>query len=232
MRSLAVKTSMMCWISAGPGSGRRLTAAGAGVTAAGALAGAPSTKTSAFAGGGGDLAGGVWAGSARASPKPAINANPVVAFAMSVYLSGSFYFTRGGTIIPFKQQLPPLGGLEVRKPCLWLTPALMLAPAAGVTQVVLINLVGPVTVETAPDAAIHLEVLVHAGGSDAAFARTLAGQLDFQTQQTGGQLRISGVYPLDHFRDYGYPNMKSILGIHGTDSNEYNGQKVFIRDVG
>src|SRR6185437_9858463 len=165
----------------------------------------------------------------------------------------SFYFTRGGTIIPFKQQLPPLGGLEVRKPCLWLTPALMLAlatgafagdhatyirpiemtlPAAGVTQVVLINLVGPVTVETAPDAAIHLEVLVHAGGSDAAFARTLAGQLDFQTQQTGGQLRISGVYPLDHFRDYGYPNMKSILGIHGTDSNEYNGQKVFIRDVG
>ena len=141
----------------------------------------------------------------------------------------------------------------MRKPCLWLTPALMLAlatgafagdhatyirpiemtlPAAGVTQVVLINLVGPVTVETAPDAAIHLEVLVHAGGSDAAFARTLAGQLDFQTQQTGGQLRISGVYPLDHFRDYGYPNMKSILGIHGTDSNEYNGQKVFIRDVG
>ncbi|HWG36777.1 MAG TPA: hypothetical protein VN690_03590 [Terriglobales bacterium] len=141
----------------------------------------------------------------------------------------------------------------MRKPYIWLTPALMLAlatcaiagdhttyirpievtlPALGVTQVVLINLVGPVTVETAPDESVHLEVLVHAGGPDQAFAKTLAGQLDFQTQQTGGQLRITGVYPLDHFRDYGYPNMKSILGIHGTDSNEYAGKKVFIRTVG
>ncbi|MGH9394490.1 MAG: hypothetical protein ACRD1E_10005 [Terriglobales bacterium] len=105
-------------------------------------------------------------------------------------------------------------------------------PAAGVTQVVLENLVGPITVETVPGGTIGLEVLVHAGGPDAAFARTLAGQLDFHTQQTGGQLRIIGVYPLDHFRDYGYPKMKSILGIHGTDSNRYDGKKVFIRDVG
>lgn len=105
-------------------------------------------------------------------------------------------------------------------------------PAAGVTQVVLQNLVGPVTIEAKPDGDIHLVVLVHAGGPDQTFARTLAGQLTFSTEQTGGQLRITGQYPLDHFRDYGYPRMKSIMGIHGTDSNEYLGQKVFIRNVG
>jgi len=105
-------------------------------------------------------------------------------------------------------------------------------PAAGVTQVVVQNLVGPITVKTSSDEQIHLVVLIHAGGADATFARTLAGQLDFQVQNINGQVRIIGVYPLDHFRDYGYPKMKSILGIHGTDSNEYDGQKVFIRDVG
>ncbi len=104
--------------------------------------------------------------------------------------------------------------------------------AAGITQVVVQNLVGPISVKTSSDGQIHLVVLIHAGGADATFARTLAGQLDFQVQNINGQLRIIGVYPLDHFRDYGYPHMKSILGIHGTDSNEYDGQKVFIRDVG
>lgn len=105
-------------------------------------------------------------------------------------------------------------------------------PAAGLTQVVLQNLVGPISVQTNDGNVVHLEVLVHAGGPDATFRKTLASQLDFTVQNLNGQLRITGVYPLEHFHDYGYPRMKSILGIHGTDNNEYDGQKVFIRNVG
>ncbi|MGH9481482.1 MAG: hypothetical protein ACRD1L_05265 [Terriglobales bacterium] len=114
----------------------------------------------------------------------------------------------------------------------FIRPIQQTIPAAGLTQVVIQNLVGPVTIQTAPGDQVQLTVLIHAGGADATFARTLAQQLDFQVQTIAGQLRIIGVYPLDHFRDYGYPNMKSVMGIHGTDSNLYDGKKVFIRHLG
>lgn len=114
----------------------------------------------------------------------------------------------------------------------YIRPIVQTIPAAGVTQVVVQNLVGPISIQTHDGPSIELEILIHAGGADPTFARTLAQQLNFTVEQVAGQLRVIGVYPLDHFRDYGYPRMKSILGIHGTDSNEYNGQKVFIRNVG
>lgn len=110
-------------------------------------------------------------------------------------------------------------------------PIMQTVPAAGLTQVVVQNLVGPITVSMATDNQVHLVVLVHSGGADETFAQTLSQQLTFTVKKDGPQLRILGVYPLDHFRDYGYPKMKSVLGIHGTDSNIYDGQKVFIRNV-
>lgn len=113
----------------------------------------------------------------------------------------------------------------------YIRPIMQSLPAAGVTQVVLQNLVGPISIQTSDSPTIDLEILIHAGGADETFARTLAQQLNFQVERIGGQLRIIGVYPLDRFRDYGYPKMKSVFGIHGTDSNEYDGQKVFIRNV-
>lgn len=117
-------------------------------------------------------------------------------------------------------------------PATYIRPEEKIIPAAGITQVVLQNLVGPVTVQETSSGDIGLVVLIHAGGPDQTFARALSQQLSFKTEQTGGQLRITGEYPLGHFRDYGYPHMKSVMGIHGTDSNEYMGQKVFIRTVG
>ena len=124
--------------------------------------------------------------------------------------------------------LPLMGGKRAD----YIRPIQQTIPAAGVTQVVLENLVGPISVQTSDSNQIQLVVLVHAGGQDQTFARTLANQLDFKVTQTAGQLRIIGEYPLDHFRDYGYPRMKSVLGIHGTDSNVYQGKKVFVRAVG
>ncbi|MGH9417773.1 MAG: hypothetical protein ACRD01_14215 [Terriglobales bacterium] len=110
-------------------------------------------------------------------------------------------------------------------------PIMQTIPAAGLSQVVLQNLVGPITVTMSSDDQVHLTILVHSGGADQAFAQTLSQQLTFTVKKYGPQLRILGVYPLDHFRDYGYPKMKSVFGIHGTDSNIYDGQKVFIRNV-
>jgi hypothetical protein len=114
----------------------------------------------------------------------------------------------------------------------YLYPIQKSVPAAGLTQVVLQNLVGPISVDTAAGDNVTLTVIVHAAGPDQAFARTLAHQVSFTVKRIAGQLRITGVYPLDHFRDYGYPMMKSVLGFHGTDSNVYDGKKVFIRSAG
>lgn len=114
----------------------------------------------------------------------------------------------------------------------FIRPIQQTIPAAGLTQVVVQNLVGPISIQTTDGDQVQLTVLIHSGGADDTFARTLSQQLDFQVQTVAGQLRIIGVYPLDHFRDYGYPNMKSVMGIHGTDSNIYDGKKVYIRHVG
>ncbi|MGH9518612.1 MAG: hypothetical protein ACRD2D_03145 [Terriglobales bacterium] len=114
----------------------------------------------------------------------------------------------------------------------YIRPIMQTMPAAGLTQVVVQNLVGPVAIQTEEGPNLEIAILVHAGGADATFARTLSQQLTFKIEKIGSQLRIIGVYPLDHFRDYGYPRMKSVFFIHGTDSNEYDGKKVFIRDVG
>src|SRR5690348_1978380 len=95
-------------------------------------------------------------------------------------------------------------------------------PTAGVTQVVLQNLVGPIRIQTTQGTDrddMKLVVLIHAAGQDETFARTLSEQLTFSVDQIGNQVRIIGHYPLDHFRDYGYPRMKSIMWIHGTDAN-------------
>lgn len=122
--------------------------------------------------------------------------------------------------------------LLAANPATYIRPILQTLPAAGLTQVVVQNLVGPISIQTEDGPNIEVAILVHAGGADATFARTLSQQLTFQVERINGQLRIIGVYPLDHFRDYGYPRMKSVFFIHGTDSNEYDGKKVFIRNVG
>ncbi len=114
----------------------------------------------------------------------------------------------------------------------YLYPIQRTVPAAGLTQVVVQNLVGPITITTTAGDSVELTVIVHSAGPDHAFARTLAHQVSFPVTRIAGQLRITGTYPLDHFRDYGYPMMKSILGIHGTDSNVYDGKKIFIRSAG
>lgn len=114
----------------------------------------------------------------------------------------------------------------------YIRPLVKTVPAASVHQIVLENLVGPVSVQTMPGDSISVVVLVHSAGADATFARALSQQLSFSIKNINGQLRIIGEYPLDHFRNYGYPKMKSIIGIHGTDSNVYQGKKVFIRNAG
>ena len=117
-------------------------------------------------------------------------------------------------------------------PATYIRPIMKTLPAGGVTQLVVQNLVGPISISTNDGDSIQLEVLIHAGGRDQTFARTLARQLHFDISQVGGQVRVIGIYPLSEFRDYGYPHMKSILGIHGTDKNVYQGKTIFIRDVG
>lgn len=114
----------------------------------------------------------------------------------------------------------------------YIRPIVKTLPASSVHQIVIENLVGPISVETSPGDTISLVVLVHSAGADATFAQALSQQLTFTVDNINGQLRIVGNYPLDHFRNYGYPKMKSIIGIHGTDSNVYQGKKVFIRDAG
>ncbi|HEY7856787.1 MAG TPA: hypothetical protein VIC32_10095 [Terriglobales bacterium] len=114
----------------------------------------------------------------------------------------------------------------------FIRPVQQTIPAAGITQVALENLVGPISVQTSAEGPIQLVVLIHSGGADDAFARALSQQLNFTVKNENGQLRIIGNYPLEHFRDYGYPHMRGIMGIHGTTSNEYDGKKVFIHDVG
>ncbi|MGH9476462.1 MAG: hypothetical protein ACRD1C_09020 [Terriglobales bacterium] len=113
----------------------------------------------------------------------------------------------------------------------YVRPVMQTIPAAGIRQIVVQNMVGPISVKTDVGPSIALVVLIHSGGNDATFAQALSQQLQFSIQNDNGQLRVIGEYPLDHFRNYGYPNMKSIIGIHGTDSNVYQGKKVFIRDV-
>lgn len=118
----------------------------------------------------------------------------------------------------------------------YVRPIQQTLPAAGVTQLVIQNLVGPITITNAPDDQIKIVILITGGGLDETFARALTQQLNFKIDQIGPQVRIVGQYPLDHFRDYGYPKMKSIAGIHGTDNNEYdngtgNNERVHIRAV-
>lgn len=114
----------------------------------------------------------------------------------------------------------------------YIRPIVQNEPAAGLSQVVVINLVGPISIDTEPTDQVGIQILIHGGGMDQVFAQTLAQQLQFKIERIGSQLRITGEYPTDHFRDYGYPRMKSVLGIHGTDNNVYQGKAVRIRHVG
>lgn len=114
----------------------------------------------------------------------------------------------------------------------YIRPVVQNEPAAGLTQVVLENLVGPISIQTEPTPQVGIQILIHAAGLDQVFAKTLSQQLTFKIERAGPQLRIIGLYPTDHFHNYGYPNMRSILGIHGTDNNVYRGQTVHIRHAG
>lgn len=118
----------------------------------------------------------------------------------------------------------------------YIRPIVQEVPAAGLTQVVLVNLVGPISIQTAPNNEVGIQILIHGGGLDQVFAQTLTQQLQFKIERIGPQLRIIGEYPVDRFHDYGYPRMKSILGIHGTDNNLYppgpDGKPVRIRHAG
>jgi hypothetical protein len=114
----------------------------------------------------------------------------------------------------------------------YIKPILQSIPAAGLTQVVVQNLVGPISIAIKAGDEVKLEALVHTGGDDDAFTHALADELKLEVTPANGQLRVIAHYPTDHFQNYGYPNMKSIAFIHGTDSNEYEGKKVYIRAVG
>lgn len=142
-----------------------------------------------------------------------------------------FLFRR--TCLVFSLLLPGLlTAASASNKATYIRPIVKTVRAASVHQIVIENLVGPISVETRPGDSISLVVLVHSAGADATFAQALSQQLHFSVDNINGQLRIVGDYPLDHFRNYGYPKMKSIIGIHGTDSNVYQGKKVFIRDAG
>lgn len=114
----------------------------------------------------------------------------------------------------------------------FIRPVMKSFPTAGLTQVVVENLVGPIDIITEPTDQVQVAILIHGGGLDRVFARTLTHQLHFELRQVGPQLRIIGHYPTQQFHNYGYPHMKRMFFIHGTDSNMYLGQKVYIRAVG
>ncbi len=114
----------------------------------------------------------------------------------------------------------------------YIRPVVQVVPTAGLTQVVVENLVGPIDIITEPTDQVQIAILVHGGGLDRVFARTLTQQLHFEIRKIGPQLRVIGHYPVDQFQNYGYPHMKRMFFIHGTDSNLYEGHKVYIRDVG
>lgn len=120
---------------------------------------------------------------------------------------------------------------SARQRAQYIRPIIKSFPAQGLTQLVIQNLAGPITIQTQDTSTVKVEVLIHGGGVDETFARTLTQQLNFKIERLAPQLRIIGDYPLDHFRDYGYPYMKSIAFIHGTDTNEYQGKTVHIRSV-
>ena len=104
-------------------------------------------------------------------------------------------------------------------------------PAAGIEQVVIQNLDGPITVTTSDTNQIKVDVLIHGGGLDQTFAQTLANQVNFDIKADGTQFRVIGHYPTQQFHSYGYPYMKHILFFHGTDSNTYQGQRIYIRAI-
>ncbi len=114
----------------------------------------------------------------------------------------------------------------------YIRPVMKSVSTAGLTQVVIQNLVGPIDIITQPTDQVKIAILVHGGGLDRVFARTLTQQLHFDIRKIGPQLRIIGHYPVKQFQNYGYPYMKSFFFIHGTDTNIYRGHRVHIRDVG
>lgn len=114
----------------------------------------------------------------------------------------------------------------------YIRPVIKSFPITGLTQVVVQNLVGPIDIITQPGDQVQVQILIHGGGLDRVFARTLTHQLHFELRAVGPQLRIIGHYPTQQFKNYGYPYMKRMFFIHGTDTNIYRGQKVHIRDVG
>jgi hypothetical protein len=126
--------------------------------------------------------------------------------------------------------------LSAAKHVEYIQPVERTIPAAGVRQVVLQNMVGPISIQTTDTDTIHLTALVHAGGLDDVFARTLANEVTFDVKNDNGQLRIIVNYPVKQFHNYGYPHMKLVgvkgIGIHGTDTNEYGGEKIHIRAAG
>ncbi|MGH9486518.1 MAG: hypothetical protein ACRD04_02870 [Terriglobales bacterium] len=140
-----------------------------------------------------------------------------------------FSIRRAATVTAAAMLIFTAGAWASRK-ATYIRPVMHTFSAAGIRQIVVQNLAGPISVQTAAGNSIQVTILIHSAGDDAVFARTLSQQLTFTVQNINGQLRVIGNYPLDHFRNYAYP-MKSIAGIHGTDKNVYQGKKVFVRNV-
>ncbi len=117
----------------------------------------------------------------------------------------------------------------------YIRPVVKDVPLAGIENVVVQNLVGPITIRTVSSSAAptaHLELLVHSGALDRGFARTLAQQLTFSVQPEGNQLRITANYPVSHFTDYAYPKVKDFLHFfHGTEKNDYQGHHVYVHSL-
>ncbi len=120
----------------------------------------------------------------------------------------------------------------------YIRPVVASFPAQGLGTIVIENLDGPITLSTETTSTVKVEALIHAGGADETFARTLSDQLRLTPHVVGNQLRIVAHYPVMQFHDYGYPHIRSLFHIsmfhffHGTDTNRYEHQTVHVRKVG
>ncbi len=115
----------------------------------------------------------------------------------------------------------------------YIRPVVAKFPASGIHTVVIQNLDGPVTLSTEATSSVKVEALIHAGGMDETFARTLSHQLQLQPRLVGQQLRIVAHYPVMQFHDYGYPYIRTMFHFfHGTDTNRYEHQTVHVRKLG
>lgn len=115
----------------------------------------------------------------------------------------------------------------------YIRPVVRSFAAGNLKTIVIENLDGPVTLRTDAGSQVRVAALIHAGGLDETFARTLAEQLRLKPHIAGDQLRIIAHYPVEQFHNYGYPYIKSFLKFfHGTDTNRYEHHTVHVRTEG